>query len=276
MQLAALTLGAGVPAGDFAGRVAEVHARAALIALAEGGLLTLVAPALGSLPRAIRLAAPPEFRFAPLLVPGQPAGARGGVLRVGGGALTVDLRTARSWRSPLAALRLDAERPEVARAWRTARDSLGPGACAPLAPGGAALATATRSRDLGALAAAMARLVGLGEGRTPLGDDYLVGHAAALWAGGDPGFAAAVGALLRGLATRTACVSRVYLEAAAEGEVSERLFDVAAALAAGSSEAALAPVLARARAVGHLSGTAGLCGLLDGLAAVQPGVLCAR
>ena len=50
MRCAALTLGYGVPAGDFAGRVVEVHGRAALIGLPDGSLLTLLAPALGSLP----------------------------------------------------------------------------------------------------------------------------------------------------------------------------------------------------------------------------------
>lgn len=47
MRLAAFVAGAVVPAGDFAGRIAEVHARAALLALADERWVTLIAPELG-------------------------------------------------------------------------------------------------------------------------------------------------------------------------------------------------------------------------------------
>ena len=88
----------------------------------------------------------------------------------------------------------------------------------------------------------MSRLIGLGEGRTPAGDDYLVGCFAALWACCDASkaFATALSARLMVLATRTEDLSWLYLEVAAVGEVSERIAAVATGIAAGSDDAARA------------------------------------
>ena len=61
MRFAALSVGAGVPAADFAGRIAEVHRRAVLLAVADGRQVTLVANELGGLPRAITFDAPTGF-----------------------------------------------------------------------------------------------------------------------------------------------------------------------------------------------------------------------
>ena len=97
----------------------------------------------------------------------------------------------------------------------------------------------------------MSRLIGLGEGRTPAGDDYLVGYFAALWACSDASkaFAAALSARLMVLATRTEDLSRLYLEAAAVGEVSEWIVAVATGIAAGSDNAAIGRAVAAALAV---------------------------
>ena len=99
----------------------------------------------------------------------------------------------------------------------------------------------------------MSRLIGLGEGRTPAGDDYLVGYFAALWSCSDASkaFAAALSARLMVLATRTEDLSRLYLEAAAIGEVSERMLAVATGIAAGSDNAAIGRAVAAALAVGQ-------------------------
>lgn len=276
LRVAALTAGAGAPVADFAGRVLEVHGRAALITFGPNRLLTLLAPALGAMPGGIVLGVPPEFRFTGLLVPGAPAAARGGVLRIGAGRLTVDLRGARAWRSRLAASRVEGRRPAVAGAWQAVRAAVSAPLPASLTVAVGSLQAALHGGNPDELTAAMARLIGSGEGRTPLGDDYLVGVMAALWAGADPGFVAAAGARLRNLAHGTGRVSRHYLDAAVAGEVSERLADVAAAIAAGADAAALAPLVAAACAIGHSSGAAGLRGLVDGLAAVQPDVASAR
>ena len=101
MRFAALSVGAGVPAADFAGRIAEVHRRAVLLAVADGRQVTLVAHELGRLPRAITFDVPTGFSFRSFLAPGVEVAARGAVLRVAGAAFSIDLRRARHWRSGL-------------------------------------------------------------------------------------------------------------------------------------------------------------------------------
>ena len=273
MRLAALSLGAGVPGGDFGAAVAEVHARACLLAADDGTLLTLATAELGALPRGITLAAQPGLSFRAVLDVGAAAASRGGVLRIAGGALAVDLRGARRWRSDLGALRLDLGRAATRAAWQAAAamvasDGRADGLRAIAGDTIAALTAATRAGDADAAGRAVARLVGLGAGRTPAGDDYLVGFLAGLLAGGDAaGFVTSLRQRARALAARTGRVSRLYLEAAADGEVSQRLHDVAAAIAAGRDRASVASAVAAALAVGHDSGAAGVLGLLDGCAA---------
>jgi hypothetical protein len=276
VRLAALMVGAGVPGGDFSGRVLEVHARACLIAVSDEICVTLAAAVLGGLPCGIVLGTPSGFFFSSVLGPGAEAAARGGILRIGGGALAVDLRAARTWRSELPALNLDLSRPASRATWVAL-------AAAVLADGRAdalrhcasaaisALTAATRARNAAAARHAMSRLIGLGEGRTPAGDDYLVGYAAGLQACGRAGppaaFTAALLAGLRTLARETNRVSRLYLEAAATGEISQRLHRVATAVASGADRAEGERALADALAVGHSSGAAGVLGLLHGSAA---------
>jgi Protein of unknown function (DUF2877) len=274
MHLAALAVGIGVPTGDFSGRIEEVNTRATLLEVGGGGWLTLAAPELGCLPRAITLDAPAGFSFRALLAPEAEVAARGGVLRVAGAGFAIDLRDIRQWRSGLEALRLDFGLASVARASHVAWSALNAdGRSNGLRRKAGAtldgLAEATRRRRLPAAERAMCSLVGLGEGRTPAGDDYLVGYFAALWACSDASrrFAAALGTRLVALATRTEHVSRLYLEAAAAGEVSERIAAVAACIAAGSDDATIGRAVAAALVVGHSSGAAAMLGLLQGCAA---------
>ncbi len=274
MRLAALAAGIGVPTGDFSGRIVEIHTRAALVWVGDGKWLTLGVPELGCLPRAITLDAPAGFSFRSFLTPAAEVAARGAVLRMAGAGFAIDLREMRQWRSGLATLRLDFGLVNVARACHVAWSALdADGRSLGLRRhAGAALdslADATRCRQLPDAERAMCSLVGLGEGRTPAGDDYIVGYFAALWACSDASrrFAAALGTRLPALATRTEHVSRLYLEAAAAGEVSERIAAVAACIAAGSDDAAIGRVVAAALAVGHSSGAAAVLGLLHGCAA---------
>ena len=114
----------------------------------------------------------------------------------------------------------------------------------------------------------MSGLVGLGEGATPASDDFLVGYLAALWAcaaASEPqlAFLADVSRRVRRLAPLTGKVSRAYLEAAADGEVSERLFDLAMHISAGSDADTIRRVAGAALAVGHSSGACGLHGFLE-------------
>lgn len=276
MQLAALTVGAGAPEGNFAGCVAEVYAQACLCALANGGLLTLATPKLGSLPCGVTIGAPREFSFHQIVDAGAALAARAGMLRIGGARLAVDLRQARPWRCCLAELNLDVRSAPTRRAWRAAwsvlcRDGRQAGLRQIAGATMDALSLATRRYDGESAYGAMRGLVGLGEGRTPSGDDYLVGYFAGLWAcagqaSAKARFTTALAGRLKTLLGRTNLVSRLYLEAVAGGQVSERLYNIASGISAGRDQAAIGEAAAAALAIGHSSGASGVLGLLRGCA----------
>jgi Protein of unknown function (DUF2877) len=277
MRLAALTTGAGVPENGFAGITAAVYSRACLVALSDDALLTLVTPELGSLPRGITINAPPGFSFEAILGVGVEVTVRAGILRIEGGRLSVDLRRSQRWRSNLRELELDLDRPGVAQSWQAAWSALRTDAVdiSLVRIGHAAISAldeATRAMRITAASHAVSRLIGLGEGLTPAGDDYLVGYLAALWSsagrtGARADFVAEIGVRLRALASRTHRVSRAYLEAASEGEVSERLAVLAGRIAAAADAEQVHAATAAALAVGHCSGAHGALGLLLGCAA---------
>ena len=118
--------------------------------------------------------------------------------------------------------------------------------------------------DDAALAAAV-RLIGLGEGSTPAGDDYLVGalHALAL-----SGVEQAEDSLLATIAKaghgRTTTASAAWLAAAARGEASAVWRALLDAIAAGD-EAAVRTAARAVCATGHTSGAFSLRGFLDTL-----------
>src|SRR5262249_26989638 len=124
MQLAALTAGIGAGADAFSGVVHSVFARACNIVPASGMLLALSVREAGAVPHGFQLAPPAGFPFLDHVRRGQTAACRGGVLRIAGSALSVDLRPARAWRSALSRLDLDLRRRDVASAWETAWSGL--------------------------------------------------------------------------------------------------------------------------------------------------------
>jgi hypothetical protein len=272
--LAALKTGPGFPAGDFQGRVHSVFPRAVIIAPDGGRLLTIVPRAAGALPAGVTVDAEPGFSFDGWTGRGEAAAARSGVLRIGSGGFAVDLRPAAAWRSGLADLRLDMANAASYRARQRTQELLTVDgrhlafkAIAGGAPGD--LAAATRGLDAGAARSAVGRLIGLGAGGTPAGDDFLVGFVAALWASrrGDrrrEAFLAEMGRTLRACLARTSAVSAVYLEAAAEGEVSETLTRLVAAVAGGAAIGAVEAAARPAIAVGHTSGADGVFGFVAG------------
>ena len=283
MRLAALTAGFGIPAGVFQGFVAAVHPRACVLALQNGALVTLVVRAIGSLPFGITLDTPPTFLFSDRVAVGAGIAARGGILRFTGSPLSVDLRDARPWRSKLIDNTIDLGMRPTREAWDVAMTALiedGRGASLARLAGASIdmLVGASRARNILAASDALSRLVGLGDGATPAGDDYLVGHFTALWScvsgsRGRAAFVAQLGVRLKELAARTPRISRVYLEAAAEGEVSERLAKLAAQVAAGAAPRAIGAAAVAALDVGHSSGANGILGLLLGSAAWGPGAV---
>ena len=135
----------------------------------------------------------------------------------------------------------------------------------PTGPGGplAALRGAVRRADMDAALRTATRLIGLGPGLTPAGDDVMAGTIAGLVLLGHPSaerFAAAVYALAAG---RTTELSRALLRHAACGRVSG---EYAAVLHGLVGERPLAPAVAGLLATGSTSGRAmalGLCTAID-------------
>lgn len=285
MRLLAVKIGVGVPSEPFSGSVQSVFFNAAILTVANR-LVTLAPTAAGGLPGAITLDVPSGFNFAGALTIGAAAVSRAGVLRFGGNAASIDLRGATAWRSRLCDLALDLAAPAVERAWITvAAVLLTDGRSAAIARLGHAamndLSQATRHFNLWEAEQAAERLVGLGAGGTPAGDDFLVGYLAGLFssAGTDrtrTNFAVAFANTCRSLGKRTNDISRTYLEAAADGQVSERLADVAKSVVAGEAELRVAETVALAMAVGHSSGADGTLGLLQGLGSWGPASVLSR
>ncbi|MCF6734261.1 DUF2877 domain-containing protein [Blastococcus sp. KM273129] len=135
----------------------------------------------------------------------------------------------------------------------------------PTGPGGplAALRGAVRRADLEAALRTATRLIGLGPGLTPAGDDVVAGTIAGLVLLGHPAaqrFAAGVCSTAGG---RTTELSRALLRHAAAGQVSG---EYAAVLRGLVGERPLAPAIARLLATGATSGRAmalGLCTAID-------------
>ena len=277
MRLAAKSAGAYVAGPSFDGAVHSVFPRAANLCLRNGKLVSLVASELGNQPFAYLLDLAGDFDFASTLAEGMGAHARAGVLRFEGAPLEIALTAARPWRSGLRRLRLDPARAEIARARAIVRQRHGGHpeslALARIAAGRTdALCRATVQLDNDAARAAVGRLAGFGAGLTPAGDDWLVGFLAGLWsveAGGPfDGFRARLAAEIATAAATSNVLSGAFLEAAAQGETSERLADLVVAIARAEADAQLVAATDAALAVGASSGADGVAGLLASLDAV--------
>ena len=227
MRLLAVKIGVGVPTEPFSGLVRSVFVNAAILVVADK-LVTLAPTAGGGLPGGITVDVPTGFNFAGTLRIGAVAVSRAGILRFAGNAASIDLRVATAWRSQLCDLRLDLAAPAAERAWiAIAAALLSDGRSAAIARLARAamdeLSQATRSFSLRAAEQAAERLVGLGAGGTPAGDDFLVGYLAGLFssAGTDctrTNFAVAFANTCHSMGKHTNDISRAYLEAAAGGQ----------------------------------------------------------
>jgi hypothetical protein len=279
-------------------RVHSVFERACNFETRTGELVTLLAQRLGNVPHGVRLAGP-AAPFGSWLIPGQNAILENSALCVPDAGMTVDLSAAVVWRGAVATVSIDLCSTDLcsmdpdgaasAVALRELRATLVERApeqgFAPLlaAPASARspiehafsarlshtlplLAQATERRDVMGVAGAAARLVGLGPGLTPSGDDFIAGYLAALWsrAGLERDIDAmlhSLGDALAPLYLRTNAISRQMLSDAAHGRFAERLIDVTRAVA-GAGEVVDATM--RALASGHSSGADTLCGLFFG------------
>ena len=117
-----------------------------------------------------------------------------------------------------------------------------------------------------------ARLVGLGPGLTPAGDDHLLGLAAICNLPGSPvaHLRPLLSRLVGDAAGRTNAISHAAMSHAAEGRVRESIAELLAAMASGD-RAAMDRRGARVVSIGASSGTDILTGMLAGLELAQAG-----
>ena len=284
-NLKAQSVGECVPARG-SGLVHSVFARACNIELQGGTLVSLLAAGLGATPHGIRLQAQPA-PFDTWLRQGERAILHQAMLRLPDAGVAVDLSAAARWQGAVAAVCVqDRATACRLRALRAVLCERAPrqGVALALLPGANAmtsleqalasrlsqllptLAQATRDRDLVAMAVSAQRLVGLGPGLTPAGDDFLAGWLAALWS--QAALDSDLLTLLRPFGTalapavrRVHAISRQMLDEAARGCFSQILVEVTLALA---GEGDLGQAAAGALAHGHSSGADALCGLLFG------------
>ena len=297
MRLNALSAGVEAPTMCFSGVIHSIFHQACNVSLESDALLTLVSSEKGNLSQGIRLGTPPKFTFLNQLRVGQPFACRGGILRISGSELSVDLRTASLWHIDLKGLRVDLRQRDTAQAWAVAWLELGKhrrgnGISAMIAaipvprqnsvtsPGiktlvemavqtVPALIDATRNLQVDGAITAIRPLIGLGPGLTPSGDDFIVGYLAGLWstAGSDSSrlrFMSSLGAWLSQAAAGTNAISCTYIKSAVNGNVSEPIATLAQRFGQAKSMDSVREATRTALQVGNTSGTDGVQGLLLG------------
>lgn len=243
----ALAVGSEVPVGDFGFRVHSLFGSAMNLAVTERrGLVTLVGADADDYPQGIRLATRERFDTWP--VSAGTHGHRGGdtlVFEDPGGDdlfvvdLSIAVRATRrappridlvdgTWRETwaLCARHLDALQEEKQTDLRLV--ALCGGFTPPTRPGAwlareaRELASGVRAGNVDAASCAAVRMVGLGAGLTPAGDDFLCGLLAALWCASgegsqERGFAVELGETLTARLEATTTVSATCLECAIAG-----------------------------------------------------------
>ena len=288
MTWQAVSLGARVPCRGE-GQVHSVFRRAVHLALARGGWLALLWDELPDVAHAIRISCGCA-NLHDWFAPGAAFEWRRDALSIDsrrGAVVSVRIRGAPVWRSPLRAGTGEPEHlARIARdTWCAALPSMASrsifwgavrsAALSPLAQAVrsrlSALRTACKERRPQAVAASAKRLVGLGPGLTPAGDDLLIG-----WLAGaallipDPAreeMAAVLRRAIRVCLSETTDVSRAHLEDALDGQFSERLSRFANALSAACTgrEPEVQDALCALAGFGASSGLDAAAGLLAAL-----------
>lgn len=280
-------------------RIHAVFERAVNLLTADGDLLGVVGPRGGNGPATLVLAEPPPGSFEALGVrPGGEARIERGRLRLSP-LLEVDPGGAAVWERPpvipgppeavarraeAAARQALAERGDdglgplllplpLGEGWGEGRlplpeaegrsEGLSPLAT-PALPAVAALLAAWETGDASGVAAATARLAGLGPGLTPSGDDLLAGLCVTTARLDAPDWRRLAAAVARAADGRTTTVGLARIRYAAEGELDERSERAVAAILQGPDEA-VEPAVADLLAFGHSSGLDTLVGVLLGL-----------
>lgn len=284
----AATLGSDVPRGEFPVRVHSVFRAALNLSSPDGDLLTLLSAEADDLPRGVRLASVEDFSSLGLKAGG------GGVFAVDEIALDrsadraplrVDCAAARRLAAPPApplgdddaawsagVARLEALQESAATDLRIAPLFT---LARPIGAMGECLTQAALDLGRGVLAGrldvlrhAAARLVGLGQGLTPAGDDFLCGFLAAGWCRRAAGLArarllASFAEIVRERLGQTNEISASFLRDALAGRISPPLAALAEACAAAPGSD-LEGALRRLAAIGHSSGLDAATGFFYG------------
>jgi hypothetical protein len=292
MQLHAASIGSTVPRDNFNATIQSVFDSSLNLRLAhEGRLVTILISDHYDLPQGIRLDKKIPLPYLTSLTSlranvGLHAVCRAGILRFDSSTLTIDLRCAPLWEGRIPALT-----PPLEKAWfilwhtlneeqrlkntELVADDLfqadqGSLLTRKLSPAVRQLIAAAERLDHHTSIEAARKMIGLGPGVTPSGDDVLIGFLAGLYStvGNEQArlaFIQAFGDSLSSLSMETNEISRTYLYHAIHGQFSSSMIALLDALKDGKEEQLLYAARA-AMHVGHSSGTDSVTGLLMGLA----------
>lgn len=291
MKFHAASVGSSVPQNQFDATIHSVFDSSINLRLAQQArLVTIFISDHYDLPQGIRLGKK-KFPFQTLTM-GLSVACRGGILRFDSSPLTIDLRGARIWEGRLPPVAIDMHRHSTGRAWSVAWQTLnkqqrltqtdliaddlfqlhaGSLLTRKLSQPVLQLIGATQRLDPHASAEAAQKMIGLGPGVTPSGDDILIGYLAGLWATAAqddrrPGFLLTLGGSLSNFAKDTNEISRTYLGYAIKGEFSSSIVMLVNAISKGGEQKLLSAAKDAMR-VGHSSGMDSVTGLLLGMAA---------
>lgn len=287
MQLQAASIGQSVPHGNFDAQIQSVFDSSVNLRLVDvDRLITVLVSDHYELPQGIRIWMK-DLSLQTLTV-GLCAASRGGILRFDSSPFTVDLRGAPVWKCRIPEFNLDMQslcaQQALSKAWDllnreqrlrkadlVADDLFQAGAGSPLSQRIGrpvmSLVTSVEQFDIQGAVRAARKILGLGPGVTPSGDDVLIGFLAGLWSMvgqemAQISFIRSFGAKLVQAAGETGEISRTYILHATQGQFSSSLSNLVEAIAIGGDVEAAAQTAMR---VGHSSGMDSVTGLLIGL-----------
>lgn len=242
------------------GIVLSVHASAINLAV-EGALVAVAGAHAGGLPNGVLVADPFDPRSLGVRA-GMAVALTNADLAIDGGRVRITLGAARRWRPELRPI---ASPPDLElRARITRRAAARVGGLHGIVSAAEAFATLTQAMASGSeavIVSAGRRLVGLGAGLTPAGDDILVGLTAGLTVLGDGRARGLAAAWSRHAIGRTTVVAESFHRHAAVGAYSERLHSILQAVLAGPLDTIPAAVRIAA-AWGATSGSDTLAGIV--------------
>lgn len=255
-----------IPGRSRRGAVLSVHGSAVNLVV-DGALVTIASDRAGGLPNGLLVAEPFSPRAAGVRA-GMAARISQGELAIEDVPLRITTRDARHWRPELRPMPVPSDlliRIAIATRAVRAAHAVGNRGIVSVTEASEMLAAAfSSSGSVSDIAEAGRRLVGLGAGLTPSGDDVLVGVTAALTALGDGRARPFARMWARHARGRTTVVAEAFHRHAAAGAYSERLHDVLRAIVTGPV-AAIPAAVRTAAAWGATSGTDTLAGILMAL-----------